>query len=592
MEVSGTLHNTGVEPEDRDARGPGRGRTVGTIQAAAFAAGLVGLAHLRAIAPALRGVAVPGAPLDDGDTLYSLRLADDAWGWLRAAGSLSDVLAMPVRARVLNALDLVVAVWPARALAELVGAAPALAALHVGLVMAAGAAGAVYARALGTGVAGAAVGGIVAGASGMVLAVVGVGQYPQGLVLFPLLWFAGVARTWRGEGGGVALAVVGGAGSLLAYWLFAPILALGTAVLAAAAWTVAWGVGPRVGRGALVIGAGVAASVLPWALPVLGAAETKVASVPWGTPFHAAAFWPDAAAHVVGEVPLATLLSPAAGWLPALPLLFAAALGVRRATWPWLALVLVGAVLALGPLPMVPGLGAPVPGLLEAVPAVPGWMDPAVLSHAERVDNLPYQVVYQWLPGASRMRHPLRWGVLLLAGLVPLVAFGVDRVARRARWPLVAAGAAWALIVGPWPLPSAAFPGDVVRALDGCAEVLYPALPRTTGGTMERVTRLDGLHGRPRYPRRFDPRGGVGDPPPDVVVTSGEREAMLLRVAMGDTAGLAAGACLVVDPVVTLDADVVTAALTTALGAPVTVAFPAHTVDPVGPGELRVWRGR
>ncbi|MDP2312690.1 MAG: hypothetical protein Q8P41_07280 [Pseudomonadota bacterium] len=552
------------------------------------------LAHAPAIGPALRGEAVPGAPLDDGDTLYSLRLADDAWAWLREVRSVTDFLWVPVHARVLNVLDLVVAVWPARALAAVVGAAPALATLHVGLVMAAAAAGALYARALGAGVAGATAGGIVAGASGMVLTVVGVGQYPQGLLLFPLLWFAGVARVWRGERGGVALAVVGGAGSLLAYWLFAPILALGTAALAVAGWTVSWAVAPRAWRAALAIGVGIAACVLPWALPVLGAAESKVASVPWGTGFHAAAYWREAAAHVVGEVTFATMLSLGGGWLPALPLLVAAALGVRKATAPWLALAIVGAGLALGPLPMVPGVGAPVAGLREAVPAMPRWMDPAVLSDAERVNNLPYQVVYQWLPGAARMRHPMRWGVLFVAGVVPLVAFGVDRLAARrgrAAWALVAAGGAWAAVVGPWPMPATPFPGEAADALSGCTEILFPNLPKQGGGNMERVTRLDGIHGRPRFPRIEDPRGGTGSFPASVRAAQAAREPLLTQVATGNVADVPDGACIVVDLPVTLNAAQVGLALGETLGKHERVAFPAHTVDPDGrAGEIQLWR--
>jgi hypothetical protein len=535
---------------------------------------VVGLAHAGAWLPALRGAAIPGAPLDDGDTLYSLRLADDAWAWLGQVG----LFQVPVQARTLNLLDLALAVWPAR----LVGGSLGLALLHVGLVAAAAVAGGLYARALGAGWAGAAAGAVCAGASGMVLTVVGIGQYPQALVIFPLAWFAGVARAWRGERGGVPLAIFGGAGAVLAYWLFAPILALGAAVLCAGAWTVAWPAAPGLARRIAAVLVGIVVLAAPWAWPVWSAltTESKIASVPWGTSYFAA--WPEAAAHVVGEVRFATLVSPAAGWLPALPLLVAAGFGVRRERWPWVLLAAVGAILVLGPLPMSL-LGAPIPGLRAAVPAVPRWMDPAALSTAPRVRNLPYLVVFQWLPGASRMRHPVRWGVLVIAGLVPIVAAGVDRIGGRRAWGVVAAGALWAAIVGPWPLPERPFPGAAFERLRGCSEVLYPGLPERPA---DRVDRLDAIHGRPRYPRRVDPGGGFGDAP-DPEVSTAREAALQALLATGDASGIPAGACLVVDPAVNPAAS---AALTAEWGEPERVALPAHTVG-VEEGEIEVWRG-
>ncbi len=222
-------------------------------------------------------------------------------------GWLEGLVSAPIRARALNGLDLIVAVWPARALAGWIGGAAALTALHVGLVAAAAAAGVGYARAVGASALGAAAGGLVAGASGLVLTTVGIGPYPQALVIFPLAWFAGFARVWRGERGGVPLAILGGAGSLLTYWLYAPILAVGTVVLALGAWMVRWPVGARAGRNGTLAMVGIVGIVAPFAHALSGSVDAKLAAVPWGTPYFSGPYWRDAAAHVVGEVPGAEL---------------------------------------------------------------------------------------------------------------------------------------------------------------------------------------------------------------------------------------------------------------------------------------------
>ena len=86
--MSEPLHKIGSAAYERAPRGAGRGDLI----AAGVAAAAALVAHIPAIGPAIRGEAVLGAPLDDGDTLYSLRLADDAWAWLREARSLGDVL--------------------------------------------------------------------------------------------------------------------------------------------------------------------------------------------------------------------------------------------------------------------------------------------------------------------------------------------------------------------------------------------------------------------------------------------------------------------------------------------------------------------
>ena len=61
--------------------------------------------------------------------------------------------------------------------------------------------------------------------------------------------------------------------------------------------------------------------------------------------------------------------------------------------------------MALGPVPTVPWSGH----VIEGYSTLP------------RGVNLLYQAVYQWVPTASRMCHPMRWGMLYATAGYPAV---------------------------------------------------------------------------------------------------------------------------------------------------------------------------
>ncbi len=444
------------------------------------------------------------------DTIYSQRMGWDAWrraeeAWETRENTLvflfSDLWRVATGARALNVLDLALFVWPARLLLP---PAAGLVALHLGLVALAAVSGVVFARVLGASPLGGLAAGLVVGGSGIVMESVQRGQYPQAVLAGALFFFAGLVRIVRAERGGVALAAGGSALAALLYWQNGVILGLGAVVFLAGARAGGAFAAGTVRR--LVLGAALAAliCVVP-ALPVIEAmvagTEQKVAVAPWGTPFPADSTNPDDHVDLIDEVPWFELLSPATGWLPAMPLLPLALAGLgRRERLGWALLAVVGAVLALGPLPPLPeALGGRV---------VEGY------GGLGRGENPVYEVVYQWVPTASRQRHPMRWATLLVVGMAAATALGVDRL--RGRWPdhvllAVVAGVGWVAWVGPWPLRQAAFPQEVVDAMAACDALV---LPRTPAGDrdLDDVHRLEGLLWIPRAPARTRGSGGVGEP--------------------------------------------------------------------------------
>lgn len=61
-----------------------------------------------------------------------------------------------------------------------------------------------------------------------------------------------------------------------------------------------------------------------------------------------------------------------------------------------------------------------------------------VVMLGEAVIRLPYTIMFQWVPGMSRMFAPYRMGALVVAAAVPLVALGLGRIPshpRFGRWP-------------------------------------------------------------------------------------------------------------------------------------------------------------
>lgn len=475
------------------------------------------------------------------DTLYSHRLAYDTWtrvreAWLDRSSVggfvVRDVWVAAVEARALNLADFALLLWPARWFLD---AADVFAALPLALVGAAVLAGFAFAWALGASPAAAAASAIAVGTAGALTEPVLRGQYPQAMAVpVGLALFAGLGRLRDGERGGVALTAAGAALAALLYWQNALILGIGALV-----WVLVGGRGPGMVRG-VAIAAGIAAiACLPAAWPVLdairGGGEEKLAMTPWGTPFSANP--QDLAWQALyDEVPLGVLLHPTRAWaLPILPLLPAAVLGLRgRRGAAWAALVIVGAVLAVGPRIALPDgwPGAVVPGFGQ-VPRVP---------------NPLYELVYQWVPTASRMHHPLRWGLLCAVGLAGLVATGTDQMRRR--WPdhaalAIAAALGWAALVGPWPLRRAPFPD--LAAFDGCTELLYLSAADNQGEADD-ARRLDGLLWLPRFPLDNLASSGTAPPTAREQATSAAREAALQARLAGQAADLPPGTCVLARP--------------------------------------------
>lgn len=479
------------------------------------------------------------------DTIHSLRIGFDAWRRTRdawdARGSvlsfaLVDFWRVAVDARALNLLDLALFVWPARLALD---PAAALAVLHVGLLALAAASGVLFARLLGASPLAGLAAGVVAGTSAVMLESVQRGHYPQGVLLGAFVFFAGLVRLVRGERGGIGLASVGAAFACLLYWQNAVVLGLGAALFLAGLRAS----GPFAPRTPLRLASAVAVVIvlcLPAAAPVvqalLAGTESKLAVVPWGTPFPVDTQDPDQYLDLLDEVPWYALLSPREGWIPVLPLLPVALFGLwRRDRVGFAALALVGAILALGPWPVLPGdLGGRV---------VDGY------GGGERGENPLYQLVYQWVPTASRMRHPLRWATLLVVAMTAATAFGVDRL--RARHPdhavlAVLAGLAWAAFVGPWPLPERPFPRALLDATTSCSAIVLPA--RVNGPVeLDDVHRLEALLWLPRAPEEGNGAMGVGRLDPRRGEWSNARMEALAAALAGDPTAMG-DACVFFEP--------------------------------------------
>lgn len=513
-----------------------------------------------------------GGPLAEGDTPWAWRFAAltldrarEAWEAQGTARFLaSGFWETAARTGALNVLDFALLLWPARALLP---RGADLAAVALVVLVAAALAGILFAGALGAGPYGQAAAGLVVGASGLVLHHLDVGQYPQALVVAPLLAFAGFVRLWRGERGGVALAGGAAAASGLLYWQFGVVLGLG-----AVSWAVAaLGVGQRPSAGfARRLGAAGALCgavlVLP-AVPVLQelrSGKAAMDAVAWGTPFPGLAGRRDPTLHIVDELRWGRLLDPGGGWLPALPLAIALGTGLAggRRALPWVALGLVGLALAIGPWPDVPdALGG------VAVDGAPGGL---------RRYNVLYGMVYRWIPTAPRMHHPLRWGLLLLAATAALVAAGADRLGeRRPRVALgvLIAGAAWAVLVGPWPQRATPFPGEAARAVAGCAELWTP--DGVGPGAECRWAVADGILGVPRYPVAWCRMRNQPPPLQADMGRNGPRVDAMRRVLAGDARARTDGACVAVRG----DADArVLERLAATLGPPERYAVPPATL--------------
>lgn len=522
-------------------------------------------AHARAVPAALEGRVHLGGPLAEGDALWAHRFAwetlvavERAWD---ASNPISFALAgfweATASTGALNALDFALLLWPAR---EWLPPAPAFLAIELGLILAAPLAGVLFAAALGAGPWGRAAAGLVAAGSGLVLHHLGVGQYPQALIAAPLAATAGAARLWRGERGGVALTVAGAVASALLYWQNAVLLGLGGLV-----WLgVAMGAGERPATGVarrFATAAALAALLLaPPMRPVLAkvsAGHAEIGAVAWGTPLGPPADDEEAAAHLIDEVRWPRLLGPGAGWaLPALPLIPLLLSGLRRRDAGWAAVAVLGLVLAAGPFPRVP----------TAL---------ASLEHeGPRAPNPVYAAVYRWVPTASRLRHPNRWGILLLAGTAALVAAGADQLARRRprmTGALLAGGAAWIAWVGPYPIRATAFPGALLDAVDGCTEIWVPPTPAEGPCTW---TQAEGLFWRPRYPATWCRERNVAPPTRATLAANGPRAGAMMQLVSGVETRVPTGTCVVVDEAVWGGA---LATLEARLGPPRHVDVPAHT---------------
>lgn len=451
----------------------------------------------------------PGA--EGCDTIYSQRMGWD--GWRRAVEHWQtrenvftflfvDLWTVATDARALNVLDLLLFMWPARFFFETPAAG--LAALHLGMLVVGALSGVIFARALGASPLAAVAAGVVTGASGIVIESTQRGQYPQAAIIGALLFFAGMVRIVKGERHGVVLAGGGAALAALLYWQNGVILGFGAIVFligARIAGPFAPGTTKRLVAGAVLSVAIAAIPAVPVVEAILEGSESKMEVEPYGTAFPYDSTEMDELVDLIDEVPWFELFSPRSGWIPVLPLLPLALVGLaNRKSAPWTLLALVGAVLALGPLPAVPD----------------GWGFRQVegFGAMDRTRNPFYELVYQWFPTASRQRHPMRWATLLTVAMAAATIYGVDRL--RHRWPdhvllAVLTGLGWAAWVGPWPLRQADFPQETVVAFSRCTELILPRIP---GGErdLDDVHRLEGLLWLPRSPARSKGSGGVGKP--------------------------------------------------------------------------------
>lgn len=441
------------------------------VRLAVFApwAGLVAV-HVPALGRAWRGETFLGDPLHRSEILYTHAFAFEAAARFWEPGSVA------VQTRALNVVDLLGFVAPFR---FLVPGPVGFVLLHLTGVALAMAGGLVLARALGTGALGGAAAAAVAGGSALVLRALEWGQYQQALVIFPLVFLAGLWRTLRGERGGIAILVAGGALSLLGYWLAAVYLSIAALLLLPAAspgWL------RRVGIAAVAV----AVLVLPAAWPVIelvtGPDVGEFRVRPWGSPLveggRGAGDSASIAVHELDAVPLSAMFSPIGGWFwPPLPLAIAGILALRDPrTWPWAGLLAFAAVMALGPR-----------------------------------DNPIYQAIDRWYPLASRMYHPNRWMTVGLAGGCAVAAMGVARLTPR--WGAVVVIGGVLFLGTRWPLREAPWPQAVEEALAPCERITYfvPGRKRLPG---QRLDDLGALAWKPAG------RGGEEEDGADCVVAA------------------------------------------------------------------------
>jgi hypothetical protein len=250
----------------------------------------------------------------------------------------------------------------------------------------------------------------------------------------------------------------------------------------------------------------------------------------------------------------------------------------RRAL-PWAFLGTFGAVMILGPLPVVSVdyTGVHIDGFTSFGRAI----------------NPVYTFVYRWVPTASRMKHPLRYGALLSVALTAGVALGLDRLRAKLpdhAWIAGIAGLGWAALVGPWPLRTSPFPGAFVQGLAGCTEVDLPGSP--SGETaLDDLHRLDGLTWIPRYPLDEKKAGGTGLPSAEEMTRSGERADALAAMYRGGPWSLPDTACVLYDATWCAGTDGAPLKPNGALGTPTTALSPHLFVSPKGgPRRVEVYR--
>lgn len=507
-------------------------------------------------------VAAPSSPetaITDGcDAVLTQRMSwegwrrvRDAWEARRTLGSFifSDIWRAAMDARTLTILDLILFVWPTRLLLP---AAQSMTVLHLGLVALAAAGGVGFARCLRVSTTASIAAGLCAATSAVVLEAVLRGQYPQACIPASYAFFAGLVRLARGERYGVALTTAGASLAAMLYWQSVVVLGIGAVLFGAG---MRWS-GPfarNTFRRLLLVVVLCTVICLPAALPVfqamLNGTESKFVMVPLGTPFPAITSDPKGMTDLIDEVPWFTLLSPTTGWLPVLPLLPAVVLGFKgRAGAAWGLIAVFGAIMALGPLPVVPWNGFVIEGY----------------STLARGSNWLYNAVYMWVPTASRMLHPMRWAMLLSVAMTAVAAIGFDEV--RARWPklavpMLASAFAWATLIGPWPLLSTPFPTETVDAFEGCTDLVIAGdLPYMSGYEFgaadsalvhDDIHRLEGLLWIDRSPLdHFQSRGPVGDPTQKMQEIALTRLAQLNAALAGDPKASAslAGACVIYQP--------------------------------------------
>ena len=549
--------------------------------------------------PAMANAAAPEPGVRDisgCDTLYSHRFALDAWVMFKEAWAdrrslagflLFDVWRIAVTTRTFNLVDFFFLVWPTRLL---FAPAHALVVLHLGLVALATASGAVLARLVGASAWGGGAAGLVVGGAGVVSEAVLRGQYPQAFVLGAVLFFAGMERCAHDRRFGVPLAASGATLATLLYWQNALILGVGALVWLGVA-AASGGVSRRAPSRLLAAAVLTALACAPAALPVLetlrAGADQKLAVTAWGTPFDVRDEF--ARLTLLDEVVWFELVSPRSGWMPILPLAVLALLGVTRRSAPWVAVALLGAVLALGPMPAVP----------QAVGSLVGASPVREHSTLPRVHNPVYEAVYRWVPTGSRMRHPMRWAILLSVGGAVLAARGADRlrsVSRDHAAIAVGTAALWTAGVGPWPLPRTPFPAELVAAFEDCEALVF--VRELDGGAQDDVQRLQGLLWLPRSPPPMG-RNGEGRATPRYVGW-----ALGVQRAVNDRmfgpppgrppapSGLLAGACVVEEPLWNArDREVVHVALERAFGPPATTVRARYIfANPEVPRTMTVYR--